>query len=103
MGSKIDLVIGSGLGGAAVPVPDLFGLTYPEAKLVMELNGITPGVILLDEGLVDTTLGFIYWQNPNPFDDQLNVNMIRPGQLMDIRVTAVKPEKRTDSLQIKNQ
>jgi beta-lactam-binding protein with PASTA domain len=98
MGSKIDLVIGSGLGGAAVPVPDLFGLSYTEAKLVLELNGITPGVILLDEGLVDTTLGFIYWQNPNPFDDQSNVNMIRPGQLMDFRISAVKPERTSDSL-----
>lgn len=99
MGSRIDLVIGSGLGGGAVPVPDLFGLTYPEAKLVMELNGITPGVILLDEGLIDTTLGFVYWQNPNPFDEQLNVNMIRSGQLMDIRVSAIKPEKKADTLQ----
>lgn len=103
MGSKIDLLIGSGLGGAAVPVPDLFGLSYPEAQLVMELNGITPGVILLDDDLVDTTLGFIYWQNPNPFDNQLNVNMIRPGQLMDIRISAMKPEKKTDTVQIKNQ
>ena len=97
------MLIGSGLGGAAVPVPDLFGLTYPEAQLVMELNGITPGVILLDDDLVDTTLGFIYWQNPNPFDNQLNVNMIRPGQLMDIRISVVKPERKTDTVQIKNQ
>lgn len=99
MGTKIDLLIGSGLGGGAVPVPDLFGLTYPEAKLVMELNGITTGVVLLDEGLIDTTLGFIYWQNPNPFDEQQNVNMIRAGQLMDIRVSATKPDKKADSLQ----
>jgi beta-lactam-binding protein with PASTA domain len=103
MGSKIDLLIGSGLGGAAVPVPDLFGLSYSEAQLVMELNGITPGVILLDDDLVDTTLGFVYWQNPNPFDNQLNVNMIRPGQLMDIRISVVKPERKTDTVQIKNQ
>lgn len=102
MGSRIDLLIGSGLGGAAVPVPDLFGLNFLEAKLVMELNGITPGVVLLDEGLVDTTMGFIYWQNPNPFDEQLNVNMIRPGQLMDIRISASKPERKTDTVQIKN-
>jgi hypothetical protein len=103
MGSKVDLLIGSGLGGAAVPVPDLFGLTYSEAQLVMELNGIAPGVILLDDDLVDTTLGFVYWQNPNPFDNQLNVNMIRPGQLMDIRISVVKPERKADTVQIKNQ
>jgi beta-lactam-binding protein with PASTA domain len=103
MGSKIDLVIGSGLGVAAIPVPDLFGLTYPEAKIVLELNGIGPGVVLLDEGLIDTSLGYIYWQNPNPIDDQFNINIIRPGQLMDIRLSPVKPDKKADSLQFNNQ
>lgn len=101
MGSKIDLIIGSGLGGAAFPVPDLFGLSYNEAKLVLELNGISSGVILLDEGLIDSTLGYIYWQNPNPFDNQLNVNLIRPGQLMDFRISANKPERKPDSLHLK--
>ena len=102
MGSSIDLLIGSGLGGSAVPVPDLFGLTYPEARLVLELNGITSGVILLDDGLVDTTLGFIYWQNPNPFDEQQKINMIRPGQLMDIKVSAIKPESKSDTVRLGN-
>lgn len=97
MGSKIDLVIGSGLGGSALPVPDLFGLTYPEARMVMELNSLVPGVILLDEELVDTSFGFIYWQNPNPYDGQMNVNMIRPGQLMDIRISATKPDRKYDT------
>lgn len=101
MGTKIDLLIGSGLSGGAVPVPDLFGLTYPQAIQVMELKGITPGVIILDEGLVDTTLGFVYWQTPNPFNEQLNVNMIRSGELMDIRISAIKPEKKTDTIQVK--
>jgi beta-lactam-binding protein with PASTA domain len=89
--------------GTPIPVPDLFGLTYPEAKIVLELNGIGPGVVLLDEGLIDTSLGYIYWQNPNPIDDQFNINIIRPGQLMDIRLSPVKPDKKADSLQFNNQ
>ncbi|MBM3444061.1 MAG: PASTA domain-containing protein [Bacteroidetes bacterium] len=101
MGSVIDLLIGSGLGGTPLPVPDLFGLTYLEAKLVMELNGITPGVILLDEGLVDTSLGFVYWQNPLPFDEAQQTNTIRPGQLMDLRISTVKPENRQDTVLIR--
>jgi len=84
-----------------LPVPDLFGLTYLEAKLVMELNGITPGVILLDEGLVDTSLGFVYWQNPLPFDEAQQTNTIRPGQLMDLRISTVKPENRQDTVLIR--
>lgn len=100
MGSAIDLIIGSGLGGTEIPVPDLFGLTYPEAKLVMEVNGLNAGVVLLDENLADTSLGFVYWQNPMPYNDQQMVNTIRSGQLLDLRLGAVKPERRPDSLNL---
>lgn len=100
MGSLIDLVIGSGLGGDEVAVPDLFGLTYPEAKLVLEVNGLNTGVVLLDENLVDTAMGYVYWQNPMPYDATQQANTIRSGQLMDIRLTATKPEKKPDSLQL---
>lgn len=100
MGTTIDLVIGSGLGVTEMPVPDLFGLTYPEAKLVMEVNGLYSGVVLLDDNLVDTAYGFVYWQNPLPYNEEHLVNTIRSGQLLDIRLTAVKPEKKQDSLGI---
>lgn len=98
MGSRIDLLIGAGLGGAALAVPDLFGLTYDEAKLVLEVNGLNPGVILLDEDFSDTTLGFVYWQNPMPYDALQNANSIRSGQLMDIKLSMLKPERKQDSV-----
>jgi beta-lactam-binding protein with PASTA domain len=100
MGSMIDLVIGSGLGGDAVAVPDLFGLSYPEAKLVLEVNGLNFGVVILDENLVDTALGYVYWQNPMPYDAAQQANTIRSGQLMDLKLSANKPEKKPDSLQL---
>ena len=98
MGSSIDLMIGAGLGGEEIPVPDLFGLTYPEAKLVMEVNGLNAGVVLMDDNFTDTTLGFVYWQNPMPYDALQNANKIRSGQLMDIKLSLVKPERRPDSV-----
>ena len=100
MGSFIDLVIGSGLGGDEVAVPDLFGLTYPEAKLVLEVNGLHTGVVILDDNLIDTTQGFVYWQNPMPYDAAQQANTIRSGQLMDLRLSAAKPDKKPDSLQL---
>jgi beta-lactam-binding protein with PASTA domain len=95
MGTKIDLLIGSGLIGELVPVPDLFGLTFAEAKVVLEVNGLSTGVVLLDENIADTSAGFVYWQNPMPYNDQQMVNEIRSGQLLDIRLSASKPDRST--------
>lgn len=47
MGSSVSLYIGSGLGGAEMPVPDLFGMTYGEAKIFLQSNGIATGLIML--------------------------------------------------------
>jgi len=93
MGSYVSLYIGSGLGGAEMPVPDLFGMTYGEAKIFLQSNGIATGLIMLDEGLSDTTAGYVYWQNPPPYDVQNNVNVLRVGQLVDIKLSIVKPER----------
>jgi beta-lactam-binding protein with PASTA domain len=83
MGTKIDLLIGSGVIGEEVPVPDLFGLSYSEAKVVLEVNGLNTGVV--------------YWQNPMPYNDQQMVNQIRAGQLLDIRLSLLKPDKRPEA------
>jgi beta-lactam-binding protein with PASTA domain len=97
MGSMIDLIIGSGLGGDEVAVPDLFGLTYSEAKVVLEVNKLNTGVIILDDNLKDTAAGYVYWQNPMPYDATHQANTIRSGQLMDIRLSLSKPDKKPDS------
>lgn len=97
MGSLVDLLIGAGLAGEEVPVPDLFGLTYPEARLVLDVNGLNTGVVLLDDDLKDTAQGFIYWQNPMPYNEMQQANRIRSGQLMDIRLSMSKPERKADS------
>jgi hypothetical protein len=98
MGSLIDLQIGAGVVGDELPVPDLFGLNYQEALLVIEVNGLNPGVVMLDDNLTDTAAGFVYWQNPMPINEQLQTNKIRSGQLVDIKLGISKPESRPDSL-----
>lgn len=93
MGSYISLLIGSGLGGSEMPVPDLFGMTYGEAKMILQSNGISTGAVLLDDNIIDTAAGFVYWQNPPPYDAQNNVNVLRLGQLVDIKLSLSKPER----------
>ena len=91
MGSAVSLVLGAGIGNEDVSVPDLFGMSYGEAVALLDANGINLGVVLPDGGLTDTTAGFVYWQNPARWTDDRKINRIRPGQMMDLRLSAVKP------------
>jgi beta-lactam-binding protein with PASTA domain len=97
MGSIISLVLGAGIGSEEIPVPDLFGMPYIEALTLLEANGINVGVVLPDADLKDTTAGFVYWQNPARFNEERKLNRIRMGQMMDMRLSAIKPE-RQDSI-----
>jgi eukaryotic-like serine/threonine-protein kinase len=97
--STISLVLGAGIGNELIPVPDLFGMPYLEAVTLLEANGIGIGVVLPDQDVKDTTSGFVYWQNPPRFNDQRKLNMIRMGQMMDLRLSLARPE-RTDSVAV---
>jgi len=97
MGSEVSLVLGAGIGAEEIPVPDLFGMPFPEALTLLEANGINLGVVLPDPDLKDNTAGYVYWQNPPRLNDERKLNRIRMGQMMDIRLSALKPS-RPDSL-----
>lgn len=95
MGSQISLVLGAGIGNEQLPVPDLFGMSYDEAKILLEASGISLGVVLPDPDVRDTLSGFIYWQNPPRFTEENKLNTIRMGQMMDIRLSVNRPERDT--------
>ena len=86
-GSRIDLVIGSGLNEQLILVPSLLGLTLNEAKIVLEQNGIGVGAIVVDPGISDTLAAFVYQQVPPRFNDDKQPVYIQSGQLMDIWVS----------------
>jgi eukaryotic-like serine/threonine-protein kinase len=96
MGTAISLVLGAGIGNEDVAVPDLFGMSYGEAVALLDANGINLGVVLPDQGLTDTTAGYVYWQTPARWTDDRKINRIRPGQMMDIRLSPTRPA-RSDS------
>ena len=83
-GSSIDLVIGSGLNQAPILVPDLTGLTFEEAKIILDENGILLGALVPDPGITDTAAAFIWKQSPPRYDDQKVPVYIQSGQLMDL-------------------
>lgn len=97
MGTSISLVLGAGIGNEDISVPDLFGMPYSEALTLLESNGIILGVVLPDNDLTDTLAGFVYWQNPERINEERKINRIRTGQMMDIKLSVIKPERKIDS------
>jgi beta-lactam-binding protein with PASTA domain len=96
-GSSITLVLGSGIGGAGFVVPDLFGLTYQQAKSRLDSMGLTFGSVASDNDVRDTTIGYIRRQVPEQFGEGGVPNRIRPGQTVDIWLGAQKLERKADS------
>ncbi|MFZ4059091.1 MAG: PASTA domain-containing protein [Ferruginibacter sp.] len=82
-GSRISLVIGSGLDDTNLVVPDFTGMTYGEAKAQLDTLGILISPVL-DAGVTDTLSAFIYRQNPPHFDEQNKLVYIKPGMVMDL-------------------
>lgn len=88
-GSRITLIIGGGLDDRQMIVPSLVGMTFNEAKIYLQENGINIGAIIT-EGLVrDTAASFVYKQNPERFDEEGRPRYIQPGQVMDLYISTV--------------
>ena len=92
-GSVISLVLGDGIGKKDFVVPDITGMTYCDAKTMLEENGIIVGAIVADPNVKDTCGAFIYKQNPERFDEEKRFNRIRSGQTMDIWLQNDKPAR----------
>ena len=95
-GSEITLVLGNGVGTELI-VPDLFGLTYREARAALSQSGLIVGSVVPDGDVQDTLGAFVYRQNPDRFDYAKQLNRIRQGQIIDIWLSAAKKERIVDS------
>jgi beta-lactam-binding protein with PASTA domain len=85
-GSKIDLVIGSGLDDQRILVPSLIGVTFGEARILLEQHGISLGGIVVDPGITDTIGAFVEWQSPPRFTGENQPVYMQAGQLMDVKL-----------------
>lgn len=86
-GSRVDLVIGSGLNQDPILVPQMEGMTFEEAKILLQENGILLGAVVADPDVVDSAVAFIWKQSPPRYDDQHESVYIQPGQLMDLWIS----------------
>jgi len=97
-GSTVSLVIGGGVEQQEIPVPELFGITLGEAKTVLEAQGITLAAIIPTGSITDTAKAFIYKQNPPARNDDGQINVIQPGQIMDVWISATAPQPDSSSV-----
>lgn len=96
-GSVISLIIGNGLGNRVVAVPNLLGLTFTEAKALLDAEGIMLASIIAYPDVRDTASAYVYRQNPGRFDEEGNLRTIRQGQVVDIWLSLEQPEISTQS------
>lgn len=96
MGSAIDLVISSGVGDEAILVPKLIGLTYEEAKALLDAQGIILGAPVFNADVRDSANAFVYKQRPAPTTLDGKRLTMRAGQMIDIFLQVEKPN--VDSL-----
>jgi beta-lactam-binding protein with PASTA domain len=93
-GSVISLVLGDGVGNREFAVPDITGMTFCDVKEKLEGSGVLIGAIVLDPDVTDTCSAWVYWQNPERFDDDKRINRIRSGQTIDVRLQLDKPSRK---------
>ncbi|WP_462222638.1 PASTA domain-containing protein [Ferruginibacter sp.] len=96
-GSRITLVIGSGLGGQQMMVPSLLGMTFREAKAYLQESGLNLGAVLPRSNVRDTANAFVYKQNPERFDEEKKPRYIQSGQIMDVWISVEMPRDSVDN------
>lgn len=97
MGSGISLVLGSGLGQDEFSVPDMFALTFNDARTYLEANGLNLGAAVFDPDVRDSANAFVYRQSPQRFAYDGRINRIRQGQSVDLWLSTQKPVRPVDS------
>lgn len=84
IGSRIDLVIAEGFSGA-IEVPNLVGLSWKEARTILDSLIITPNAVWEGE-ITDSDYAIIYSQTPEPINELDFKNSINRGDLIDLRI-----------------
>ena len=71
MGSTIDLVLGLGVSDESIPVPELVGMTYGEAKALLDAQGLILGADVFKPDVTDKENAFVYQQRPTPRTEEI--------------------------------
>lgn len=98
-GSSIDLYLSSGIGEYEFTVPNLVGMTFGDAKNLLESNGLSFLVVKPDPDVIDTANAFVYMQNPSRMGTDGKRTKIKSGQTMDVWLSTNRPYIDTTNVQ----
>lgn len=83
-GSSIDLIVGNGLGETSMEVPNVVGMDYEEAQILLRGVGLSVGTI---EFVKAESSGLVTKQVPEAGND------VKIGEIIEIWVSELKPEE----------
>lgn len=87
-GSKIDLVIGNGLGNTEWDVPSIIGMSVDEALVILSQFNLQPMMVPASQmdQITDTPSAVVTDQRPRPFNDAGQRNRIKMGDFIDVQI-----------------
>jgi beta-lactam-binding protein with PASTA domain len=87
-GSRIDLVIGNGLGNTEWDVPNVTGMTVDEALVILSQFNLQPMLVPASqmEQISDTPSAIITDQRPRQYNDAGAMNRIKMGEFIDLQI-----------------
>lgn len=91
-GSRIDLVLGNGLGANEVEIPNLIGLPLNEAKFALSGAGLGLGTVTYDPNVTDTATAVISVQSPG-----IEKGLTSLGAKIDVTLSITAPAPITDA------
>ncbi len=87
-GSKINLVIGDGLGNTEFDVPQVTNMTVDEAMAVINQYNLIPIITPADQlsKILDTPSAYVVDQSPRQTNDAGATNRIKAGDIIDLLI-----------------
>lgn len=77
-GSKVNLVLGNGMGESEVEIPNLIGLTKDEAQFALKGSSLSIGAITFEGAIGDTASAVIIRQSPSITDSLKTISIGSP-------------------------
>jgi beta-lactam-binding protein with PASTA domain len=96
-GTVINFVLGSGEGSGQMDVPQLVGLSFEAAKLMLQTLNLNLGAVVALNPITDSAASFVVKQYPPALSDSLDINgfqvvsIIKSGQLIDLYISSTPP------------